>query len=208
MPRYAASRQKACASCSISKTKCDRKPGQCTRCAVRGLSCAYPLGKQTEGSVGDTRDHGHSVVGNGVPTVHGVSDFLHPLIAGEFYSEPNARPLIFPAASSGPASSPTTALHCPIDADAIQNRWLNSYLSEPGQKQKRYSVNTTLFIYRLLNSYVGVMIRGHGIPPFIHTSQVIAIRSMPALSTCLTLVRMCDKPLPGSERVIVDTMQR
>ncbi|OAL54525.1 hypothetical protein IQ07DRAFT_271655 [Pyrenochaeta sp. DS3sAY3a] len=208
MPRYAASRQKACAFCSTSKTKCDRKPGQCTRCAVRGLSCSYPLGKQPEGPVADMRDHSHPVVGNTVPTVHGFSAAPYPLIAGESHPEPNPRPLNFPAALRGAAASPTTDLHCPIDADAIQNRWLNSYLAEPGQKQKHYSVSTTAFIYRMLNSYVGVMIRGHGIPPFIHTSQVIAIRSMPALSTCLTLVRMCDKPLPGSERVIVDTMQR
>lgn len=208
MPRYAASRQKACAPCSTSKTKCDRKLGQCTRCAVRGLSCTYHLRKQPGDSAGDTKDNGHSVVGNTAPTVHGFSASLPPLIAGESHPEPNTRPLIFPTASRDPAPSPTTGLHCPIDADAIQNRWLNSYLPETGQKQKHYSVSTTAFIYRILNSYVGVIIRGHGIPPFIHNSQLIAIRSMPALSTCLTLVRMCDRPLPGSDRVIVDTVQR
>lgn len=99
-------------------------------------------------------------------------------------------------------------LSCPINAEDIRNRWLNSYIPVPGQKIKAYPASITAFIYRILNSYAAVTVRGRGVPPFVHASQVTATSARPQLSTCLTLVRMCEKPLPGSENVAAGVLQR
>lgn len=99
-------------------------------------------------------------------------------------------------------------LFCPINADDIRNRWLNTYLPDPGQKTKEYSASITAFIYRILKSYAAVAVHGRGAPPFVHTSQITTTSTRPPLSTCLTLVRMCEKPLPGSERAAADVLQR
>jgi hypothetical protein len=57
----------------------------------------------------------------------------------------------------------------------------------------------------MLNSCVGIVASGSGIPPFIHTThEAICVF---ALSTCLKLLRTCHKSQPGSESSIVDTIQ-
>lgn len=97
---------------------------------------------------------------------------------------------------------------CPIDADAIRNRWLNAYLPVPGQKTKEYSPPITAFIYRILKAYAAIAIHGRGVPPFVHASQVKPGSISQLLATCLTLIRMCDKPLPGGEGAAIDVLQR
>ncbi|KAI1073780.1 MFS general substrate transporter [Whalleya microplaca] len=99
-------------------------------------------------------------------------------------------------------------LFSPINADDISNRWLNSYIPVPGQKTKEYPATITAFIYRILKSYAAVAVRGRGVPPFVHSSQMMATSTRPPLSTCLSLVRICEKPLPGSESVAADVLQR
>lgn len=99
-------------------------------------------------------------------------------------------------------------LFCPINADDISNRWLNSYIPVPGQKNKDYPASITALIHRILNSYVAVTIRGRGVPLFVHASQVTATSIRTPLSTCLTLVRMCERPLPGSESVASEVLRR
>lgn len=96
----------------------------------------------------------------------------------------------------------------PIDVDQISNRWLNSYIPVPGQKIKEYPATVAAFIYRILNSYVVTAIRGRGVPPFIHPSQIMSSSITPPLSTCLSLVRICERPLPGSQGVASDVLQR
>ena len=99
-------------------------------------------------------------------------------------------------------------LICPINADDISNRWLNTFVPVPGQKTKDYPPNVTAFIYRSLKSYAAVAIRGRGVPPFVHSSQTTMESARPPLSTCLSLVRMCDSSLPGSQSVATDVLQR
>ncbi|KAG5665437.1 hypothetical protein KAF25_009562 [Fusarium avenaceum] len=96
----------------------------------------------------------------------------------------------------------TADLVCPINSDDIKNRWLNSYVPLPGQTVKDYSPNVMNFVYRMLKSYTSMAIRGRT-PPFIHPAQLSA-----PLSTCFTLVRICKDPLPGSESVATDILQR
>ncbi|KAJ8128966.1 hypothetical protein O1611_g4664 [Lasiodiplodia mahajangana] len=99
-------------------------------------------------------------------------------------------------------------LTCPINADGIANRWLRAYIPLPDQKVKEYSDTTKSFLHRMVQSYVAVTIRGRGYPPFIHASQVAAHLVRPPLSTCLSLVRICEHQLPGSEGTAADVLQR
>lgn len=102
----------------------------------------------------------------------------------------------------------TLELTCPINVDDIRNRWLNTYVPLPGQRRKDYPASITAFLYRVFKSYTAVTIRGREIPPFVHSSQVIAGSTSPPLSSCLSLVRICENPLPGSENVTTDVLQR
>ncbi|UZP40465.1 hypothetical protein NXS19_008281 [Fusarium pseudograminearum] len=63
-------------------------------------------------------------------------------------------------------------------------------------------------VSRVLKSYASMMVRGRGIPPFIHASQVTTELITPPLSTCLSLVRVCEQSLPGSAEVAADVIQR
>ncbi|KAI1102425.1 MFS general substrate transporter [Jackrogersella minutella] len=99
-------------------------------------------------------------------------------------------------------------LFCPINVDDISNRWLNSYIPVPGQKVKEYPPTITSLIYRILKSYVAVTVRGRGAPPFVHSTQMMNTSTRPPLSTCLSLVRICENPLPGSETVAAEVLER
>ncbi|KAF5562586.1 Clock-controlled 8 [Fusarium phyllophilum] len=96
----------------------------------------------------------------------------------------------------------TLDLVCPINSDDIKNRWLNSYVPLPGQSPKNYSQIVINFVYRMLKSYASTVIRGR-LPPFIHPIQ----QSLVPLSTCFTLVRICD-PLPSNVSIAADILQR
>lgn len=99
-------------------------------------------------------------------------------------------------------------LTCPISSDDIRNRWLNSYIPFPEQRAKNYPPSVTGFVYRVLKSYASVVVRGRGIPPFLHASQVAAESVTPPISTCLSLVRICERSLPGSEEVATEVLKR
>ncbi|UKZ48426.1 hypothetical protein TrVGV298_002649 [Trichoderma virens] len=99
-------------------------------------------------------------------------------------------------------------LICPINPEEISNRWLNAYIPIPGQSVKNYPPTVAAFIYRLLKSYTGMAVHGRGFPPFVHTSQLTAVSPNPQLSSCLSIVRICDKPLPGSENATAEIVQR
>lgn len=99
-------------------------------------------------------------------------------------------------------------LICPINVEDISNRWLNSYVPLPGQKQKDYPASVTAFMYRMLKSYAAITVHGRGLPPFVHPLQVTATSTKLPLSTCLSLVRVCEKPRPGSEDFAADMLRR
>ncbi|KAK9240284.1 hypothetical protein V1525DRAFT_225676 [Lipomyces kononenkoae] len=99
-------------------------------------------------------------------------------------------------------------LVCPINADDISNRWLNPYIPLPGQTIKAYPPTVSAFIFRILKSYAAVTVRGRGVVPFVHSSQMTTLSAGSPLSTCLTLVRIFEKQLPGSEGVAAGVLQR
>jgi hypothetical protein len=99
-------------------------------------------------------------------------------------------------------------LVCPINAEDIRNRWLNPYLPLPGQALKALPTSVTTFTHRILKSYASIAVRGRGMPPFIHRLQTLQALLSPPLSTCLSLLRICDNPQPGSEGVAAEVLQR
>lgn len=120
-----------------------------------------------------------------------------------------------PTASNGqpPSSDSLSAtieleLACPINADYIGSRWLNQYVPVPGEEVKNYPDHIKAFIPKILGSYASVAIRGRGIPPFIHPAQMQPPLARPPLSTCLSLVRICERLLPGSDITAMDVIQR
>ncbi|KAI2470675.1 MFS general substrate transporter [Annulohypoxylon bovei var. microspora] len=120
----------------------------------------------------------------------------------------NAEVGLYNPFSSQNSLSASEKLFSPINVDDISNRWLHTYIPISGQKVKQYPPNITSLIYRILKSYVAVAIRGRGVPPFIHASQVMSTSTSPPLSTCLSLIRICENPLPGSEGVSADVLGR
>lgn len=99
-------------------------------------------------------------------------------------------------------------LTCPIDVDAITNRWLNPYIPDPVQKVKEYPASVTRFIYRILKSYAAMVARGRGTLPFIHPTQIKHQTTGSPLATCLSLARIAENPLSGSESSAALVLQR
>lgn len=97
-------------------------------------------------------------------------------------------------------------LICPIDFKRIQNRWLNPYFEQPDQAVKQYPPMVTRFIYRVLKSYAAMAARGRAALPFIHPIQMDVPGSH--LATCLSLARISDNPLPGSEDAAAAILRR
>ncbi|KAL7925995.1 hypothetical protein ACQKWADRAFT_281482 [Trichoderma austrokoningii] len=236
--RYATSRQKACQQCSVAKARCDRREKCCSRCAQRGLACVYvnTTGGSIPFSSSFARSSGGPLLSPerddvSTPTQGTPQDpptpAIHPALADD-------SPIIefsptIPAATAStrlqlPVAPPSDSLFsasalqpevlefsnldlvCPINAEDISNRWLNAYIPIPGQSVKNYSPTVSAFIYRMLKSYTGMAIHGRGFPPFVHGSQLTGL-SQP-LATCLSIIRICDRPLPGSENVTAEILQR
>lgn len=99
-------------------------------------------------------------------------------------------------------------LECPVNADDISNRWLNSLIQVPGQVVKDYPQSITRFIYRIIRSYAAMAVRGRSVLPFVHISQMKCLSAYPALATCLTVVRVCNSILPGGEDIVVELLMR
>lgn len=227
--RYSTSRQKACQQCSGAKARCDRRAGGCTRCTQRGLRCAYPRAEISGGfdESGFITDEGRPLSrfstsnasfpgSEGAVATQGVID-VRPsdtsrvdLIdgSGAFLSEYEwlAKPARLVDGLEALNFS-NLELICPINADDINNRWLNTYIPMPGQATKVYPVGISVFIYQILKSYAAVAVNGRGILPFIHPKQLSAQPSGSPLTTCLNLIRISSNPLPGSEEATAGVLQ-
>ncbi|KAH7136906.1 hypothetical protein B0J13DRAFT_625525 [Dactylonectria estremocensis] len=190
--RYSTTRQKSCTACSLAKAKCDRGVGCCTRCSQRGLSCTYPQAPPSDS----------------VPSLAAANDHDEIALEGPSSASP-ANAILSPEGKyQDVLDFSNLELFCPINADSISNRWLNSYLAIPGQKAKNYPPSITALIRRILKSYVDAAVRGRGVPPFLHSSQTMTTYAQAPLSTCLTLIRIFEKPLPGGETATMKALQR
>ncbi|KAJ5925251.1 hypothetical protein N7454_007890 [Penicillium verhagenii] len=233
--RYATSRQKACQQCSAAKAKCDRRDKCCTRCAQRGILCTYLHEPRPEastpprrGSIVNKEAMLHSPVSStnnlGSHPSEGSVNCWDPAIP-----YPTGRESIQPSSpfqgnslseirtpannERHPASTPERLdfsdlhLFCPIDTNEINSRWMNHYIPDPEKKVKHYPTSVVAFISRILESYAAMATRGQE-PAFVHALQKTDVRSNTRMATCMSLVRICQDPLPGSEGVAVAVLQR
>ncbi|KAF5508092.1 putative proline-specific permease put4 [Colletotrichum fructicola] len=135
-----------------------------------------------------------------------LAEIAAPTDAAGIHDPPEPGPL--PPANTGvELDFSNLNLTCPINPDDIANRWLHNFVPLPGQTVKKYTPSISAFIHRVLQSYANCAIRGRRVPPFIHWSQLNSPSSVP-LSTCLSVIRMCANPHPGSEGVIAEVLQR
>ncbi|KAI1187128.1 hypothetical protein F5B17DRAFT_334892 [Nemania serpens] len=232
--RYSISRQKACHQCSVSKAKCDRVESGCSRCVQRALRCAYPQVYQIsqisprmsprlhpQASLDRAGAARHPPGANErARSLRSATHSTHSSVERDVVippSEPSLRSLhpIDPSPATVPRDIAAEIqdfdhlrLTCPSNADRIANRWLGAYIPLPDQKVKEYPAATNSFLHRVVKSYVAVTIRGRGYPPFIHASQLATHLVRPPLSTCLSLVRICEHQMPGSEGTAVDVLRR
>ncbi|KAJ4148175.1 hypothetical protein LMH87_002656 [Akanthomyces muscarius] len=198
--RYANTRQKSCQQCSSAKARCDRKQAGCSRCAQRGLVCTYAVAKAAS-----------------IPSP-GSEFSLNLNTAEPVRSSPHGTGTVAFAASHGASSFAVEAdthdgldfsrlnLTCPIDVERIQNRWLNPYFEQPDQSIKQYPPMIKRFVFRILKSYAAMAARGRATLPFVHPTQLDVPGSY--LATCLSLARVSDNPLPGSEDAAAAILQR
>lgn len=218
--RYATSRQKACQHCSVAKAKCDRRATGCSRCAKRKIPCVYP-------QIRSSKEKSPSQGGPSPQSPDSIPDSLVPSLCGlppNSHSEAWAVPWAQPVGQREhirTASSNTLTLNknaeldfsnlelfCPINTDEITTRWMNPYIPVPGQTIKQYPSGVSIFISRILKSYAAVAARGRGTLPFIHPSQISEQAASSPLTTCLSLIKICETPLPGSEGTAVMVLQR
>lgn len=176
-----------------------------------------PLPDAPSGYLGHNPD-GQASTAFGGPTVAyvGPGDGTSPtVISSEAPVSPPPLHQSVSAAPNGQNSTPDSTsacvdidLVCPINADYISSRWLNQYVPVPGQTVKNFPGHTKAFMSRILGSYASMAVRGRQLPPFIHPAQVQPPLSRPPLSTCLSLVRICERLLPGSDTTAAEVMQR
>jgi hypothetical protein len=214
--RYANSRQKACQPCSTAKAKCDRKTDGCTRCSLRHLPCTYPQALSSGSSAQGASGNAGAVPNTPYPLSHFLSAYENSptnnslaIYTGDHIPEnSNLNTTTCLPRHSEVFDFSNLELFCPINPEDISNRWLHTFVPSPGQKIKEYPASITAFIYRILKSYAAVTVGGREVPQFVHASQTLPRSRRSPLATCLTLVRICEKPLTGSEGVAADVLHR
>lgn len=170
-----------------------------------------PSPERDEESTQGTQDPATPSIHPSLAESNSIGDFS-PSTAAAKTQWPNAQSVgpfpLMPALQPDILDFSNLDLVCPINAEEISNRWLNAYIPIPGQSVKNYPPTVSAFIYRLMKSYTGMAVHGRGFPPFVHSSQVMGLNPSPPLSTCLSIIRICDRPLPGSENVTAEILQR
>lgn len=97
------------------------------------------------------------------------------------------------------------------NAENIRDRWLRPYILPPlgrDQTPKVYHPFTVHYISQILSTYPRCMLKDGGIPPIIHLAQVEGGKMPRALANCYSLVRMWEQAVPGSEVMVVNTLER
>jgi hypothetical protein len=98
-------------------------------------------------------------------------------------------------------------LVCTIDHLQMRNRWLNAFISSADQTPKDYPPSVMDFMSRVLRTYPTMLSRRGGLPPFIHPSQLRGPSPPTPLANCISLVRMWEGQVRGSESMVQETIR-
>lgn len=180
--------QKACGSCASAKVRCDKAP-TCARCRHRGLTCHYPLTDQ----VAQSASQASMLTSVSLP----CTSESRASTAGITLASPP---------SLETTNSQSTRLICGIDASAIQNRWLKTFMLGSDDESKTLPFGTAAFVRQILKSYTNMIMKNRRPPPFIHHNQ---IRDHPELSHCFRLLQtMAVQPVGQSHGFAPELLQR
>ncbi|PYH49754.1 Zn(II)2Cys6 transcription factor domain-containing protein [Aspergillus saccharolyticus JOP 1030-1] len=95
-------------------------------------------------------------------------------------------------------------------AESIRDRWLRPYILPPlgrDEVPKVYHPFTLQYISRILATYPRCMLKDGKAPPILHQTQVSAENLPQALANCYSLVRMWENAVPGSEAMVINTIE-
>ncbi|PLN79351.1 hypothetical protein BDW42DRAFT_201674 [Aspergillus taichungensis] len=221
-------RKKACQSCTKSKVRCSLDRPVCSRCRVSGRACVYPALSGDSDSGPAEANHtaieyqtcesfpDASVLGT--PSIDPLPNMpipLAPSTSGSIWHSPiPPHRHVETGGSDQPACSFNFAdisLVPSANAGDIRDRWLRPYILPPlGQEEipKVYHPFTLQYISRVLATYPRFMLKDGGLPPIIHWAQITG-REMPrSLANCYSLVRLWDQAVPGSETMVIGTVER
>lgn len=200
--------------CTYPQSSTPRRPAQHTD-NPSDFSAASPLPPLINTAGNDTDTQSPGVQAERIPFAPTQSVFGSPsantpstVVGTSRFSESSHFDASFAPKLSEPVDFSNHELICPINVDDIKNRWLYPYIPLPGQTAKNYPPGVTSFIYQIFKAYAAVAARGTGVPPFVHPLQMTALSSFPPLATCLSLVRIGEKPLAGSEAVAAEVLKR
>ncbi|GFF36398.1 hypothetical protein IFM58399_04541 [Aspergillus lentulus] len=213
-------RKKACQNCTRSKVRCGLEKPICLRCKSKGRSCQYPPGRVAAPET--------EVTG----TANGAEKDYTPLLGIQEFADTAVAP---EPASLIPESGPAAAFRSPhpravtsgqpkrldlvltdidltpsLNAVDIRDRWLRPYLLPPlGRDEipKAYHPFTLQYISIILKTYPRYMLKDGSFPPVIHHTQVNTNQMPQALANCYSLVRMWEQAAPGSERMVMGTVE-
>lgn len=93
-------------------------------------------------------------------------------------------------------------LVCTVDVTKIRNRWLGDFIPSFNQRTKNHPPSITLFISRVFKTYPTILLRKGHLPPFIHPSQFSGSEISTPLANCVSLVRMWNGQVRGSENMV------
>ncbi|KAL2868929.1 Zn(II)2Cys6 transcription factor domain-containing protein [Aspergillus lucknowensis] len=217
-------RKKACRNCSRSKVRCDLARPACTRCKSLGRSCEYTVPNPAP-RLGAQGDHAaEDVDGSWIDQSIAGPEMLDPVLrpssgitrdlGGATIDAPNLRN----EQNFGPAQNgqheldlTNTDLVPSLSAHSIRDRWLRPYILPPlgsDEIPKVYHPFTLQYVSRVLSTYPNRMLKDGDVSPFIHHSQVSGSLMPLALANCYTLMRMWTQAAPGSETMVVNTIEQ
>jgi hypothetical protein len=99
-------------------------------------------------------------------------------------------------------------LICTLDPTRIRNRWLADFIPSVTDRTKAYSPGVSSFISRVIKTYPHMLLIKGQLPPFIHPSQMAGPEFPTPLANCLSLVRLWDAQVRGSEAIVSETIKK
>ncbi|KAE8153603.1 hypothetical protein BDV25DRAFT_21824 [Aspergillus avenaceus] len=212
-------RKKACNNCTKSKVRCSLERPVCSRCRSTGRTCEYPTSSPPNPQASN-RDPAASYLDTDICTTPRLGPVPSMPIALPFSATPSSiwSPRDLPPRNLAQRAQRTEGLDLSevelvpsANAEDIRDRWLRPYILPPlGHEEipKVYHPFTLQFISRILSTYPRVMLQNGGIPPIIHHAQVEGTKMPRGLANCYSLVRLWLQAAPGSETMVMDTLEK